>query len=141
MGDVFTPQKRSEIMSSIRSSETKPELLVRKALFALGYRYRKNYKQLPGRPDIVFPKYRTVVFVHGCFWHGHKNCRNARTPKTHAEYWVSKLAYNKRRDRSNKSKLERQAWQVVVVWECEVEQDLDSVIEKIIKALSQSSLD
>jgi len=117
------------------------KLLVRKALFALGYRYRKNYKQLPGKPDIVFPKYRTAVFVHGCFWHGHKNCRNARIPKTHAEYWIPKLAYNKKRDRSNKSKLERQAWRVVIVWECEVEQDLDSVIEKIVEALSQSSPD
>lgn len=139
MSDIFTPQQRSRIMSRIRSVETAPEILVRKSIFALGYRYRKNDKRLPGKPDIVFPKYKTAVFVHGCFWHGHEDCKNARVPETHTQYWVEKLAYNKKRDKLNCNKLKNQGWQVVIAWECEVEQNLNAVLERILKALPKKT--
>lgn len=118
--DVFSKEKRSEVMRAVKGKDTKPEVRLRKALFALGYRYRLNVKDLPGKPDIVFPKHRTVIFVHGCFWHGHNCKRGARTPKSNTEYWREKIARNKRRDKDNAAALKKLGWRVITVWECEL---------------------
>lgn len=107
-------------MRAVKSSNTKPELALRKALHALGYRYRLYVKDLPGKPDLVFPKYRTVIFVHGCFWHGHACKRGARTPKSNVDYWVEKIARNKARDRKNAAALRKLGWGVITLWECQL---------------------
>lgn len=107
-------------MSQIRSRDTKPELLVRKFLFANGFRYRLHVKNLPGKPDIVLPKYKTVILVNGCFWHGHKNCRYFKFPETRAEWWREKIEKNKLRDKTNRSKLKKLKYRVLVVWECQL---------------------
>lgn len=119
MADTKTPAERSENMSRIRSSNTKPEEIVRKYLFRHGFRYRKNDKRYPGKPDIVLPKYRTVIFVNGCFWHMH-NCSRSRLPRSNQEYWKPKIERNIERDIQNKRRLEDDGWQVIVVWECEL---------------------
>jgi DNA mismatch endonuclease (patch repair protein) len=106
-------------MASISGKETKPEISVRSFLFRAGFRFRKNVKTLPGKPDIVLPKHRTVIFVHGCFWHGHK-CRASKTSKTRKEFWQQKIGSNISRDCSNQEKLIEQGWRVMVVWECEI---------------------
>lgn len=118
--DIFTAEKRSAIMRAVKSSNTKPEIALRKALFALGYRYRINAKGLPGKPDIVFPKYKTVIFVHGCFWHGHDCKRGSRIPKTNRAYWTEKIARNKARDIKNADALSKLGWRVITLWECEL---------------------
>jgi DNA mismatch endonuclease (patch repair protein) len=118
MPDVFSPAKRSDVMSRIRSSDTKPEVALRRGLHRLGYRFRLHDRLLPGRPDIVLPKYRTVVQVRGCFWHGH-TCHDGHLPKSRHDYWIPKLAGNARRDHRNDRALRRLGWKVVVVWECE----------------------
>ena len=120
MTDVFTKAKRSEMMSQIRSRNTKPEITVRSLLHRMGYRFRLHRTDLPGKPDIVLPLYQTVIFVHGCFWHRHKDCRFAYTPKTRTEFWVKKLESNVIRDQWVKSELERLGWRVITVWECEL---------------------
>lgn len=114
------PLTRSENMSRIRGKDTKPEMTVRRAFWADGLRYRLHDKRLPGNPDLVFPGRRTVVFVHGCFWHCHEGCSNFRIPKTRADWWAAKLARNKARDAEVQAKLEAAGWRVVVIWECEV---------------------
>lgn len=119
MTDTKTPSERSENMSKIRSSDTKPEEIVRKYLFGQGFRYRKNDKRYPGKPDIVLPKYRTVIFVNGCFWHMH-NCSRSRLPRSNQEYWKPKIERNVERDIESKLKLEADGWKVIVVWECEL---------------------
>jgi len=118
--DTYSPQRRSEIMSKIRSVDTKAEVRLRKALFALGHRYRKNVRGLPGTPDIVFPKHRCVVQVRGCFWHAHEGCRRAHRPASNADYWSPKLAKNVARDGASDHALQAIGWKVKVVWECEV---------------------
>lgn len=128
--DVFSPEKRSEVMRAVKSKDTKPELALRKALFALGYRYRLNVKALPGKPDLVFPKYRTVIFVHGCFWHGHSCKRGKRVPKSNTEYWTSKIARNKARDKKNAAELKKLGWRLFSVWECELK-NVDEVAERL----------
>lgn len=135
MADIFTKDIRSKIMAKVRGSETKPEIEIRKHLFALGFRFRKNVKHLPGRPDILLPKYRTVVFVHGCFWHGHKNCEASKLPKSRLEYWSKKIASNVIRDKSNVRKLRRLGYQVLVIWECQLGKSntLESLNNKILK--------
>lgn len=124
MADVFTTEKRSQVMSCIRSGNTKPEILLRSILHRLGYRFTihgpKNRK-LPGRPDIVLPKYKTAIFVHGCFWHGHKNCRDFKMPKTRQDYWVAKIAGNQARDLRNTVALEAMGWKVHSIWACSFE--------------------
>ena len=107
-------------MSHIRSVNTKPEVALRRALWRRGFRYRVNVKNLPGSPDIVLPKHRTVVFVHGCFWHGHNGCKEYTVPKTNTEFWVNKVARNQERDQEVWRKLEAKGWSVVIVWECEL---------------------
>ena len=119
--DVFSPRKRSEVMSRIRGRDTKPELALRSMLHRLGYRFTVNgpkNKSLPGRPDVVLPKYKTVIFVHGCFWHGHENCPQFRIPKTRSEWWTQKIEGNKARDLRNENKLRTEGWHVVTIWEC-----------------------
>lgn len=118
--DVFTPAKRSEIMSRVRSKNTKPELFVRSLLHAMGYRFRLHRKDLPGSPDVVLPRYRTAVFVHGCFWHQHPGCRKATIPKNNSEFWEAKLKRNHERDLEAQCRLEELGWNVLVLWECEV---------------------
>jgi DNA mismatch endonuclease (patch repair protein) len=110
-------------MSKIRSKSTKPELALRKALFARGFRYRVNDKHLPGKPDIVLPKYKTVIFLHGCFWHRHKGCKYAYTPKTNTKFWVDKITSNAERDKVNFQRLTALGWNVLTVWECEIRHD------------------
>ena len=119
MADTKTPAERSENMSRIRSTNTKPEEIVRKYLFSHGFRYRKNDKRYPGKPDIVLPKYHTIIFVNGCFWHMH-GCSRSRLPRSNKEYWEPKLERNVKRDTENQHKLEADGWKVIVVWECEL---------------------
>lgn len=107
-------------MASVSRKETKPEILVRKFLFNQGYRYRKNVKTLPGKPDIVLPKYKTVIFVHGCFWHGHKNCKAAKLPETRKEFWANKIKANILRDKRVKKKILSEDYNVITVWQCQL---------------------
>jgi DNA mismatch endonuclease (patch repair protein) len=119
--DVFTPEKRSEVMSRIRGRDTKPELALRSMLHRLGYRFTVNgpkNRRLPGKPDIVLPKYRTVIFVHGCFWHGHDHCAAFRLPNSRRAWWKRKIEGNQARDLRNESALRELGWHVVTVWEC-----------------------
>ncbi len=118
--DVFSPEKRSAVMRAVKSKDTKPELRLRRALHALGFRYRLNVKDLPGKPDLVFPRHKTILFVHGCFWHGHDCKRGRRVPKSNADYWREKIRKNRMRDRKNKKALEALGWRVITVWECEI---------------------
>lgn len=144
-GDSLTPEQRHYNMSRIRSKNTKPEELVRKYLFSQGFRYRKNDKRYPGKPDIVLPKYHTVVFVHGCFWHQHPGCMKARIPKSNLDYWGPKLQRNSERDEAERQQLEDMGWRVIVVWECEIlnkkkrEERLGSLAEEI-KTISGKDL-
>ncbi len=110
-------------MSNIHSSSTKPEVKLRKELWSKGYRYRKNDKRLPGSPDIVLPKHRTVIFIHGCFWHGHKGCKYYTIPKTNREFWVEKVERNQKRDEDVWRQLEAKGWSVIIVWECELKKE------------------
>lgn len=134
--DVFSKSKRSEIMSKVSEKDTKPEILVRKFLFSKGFRYRKNLKDLPGKPDIVLPKYKTIIFVHGCFWHEHKNCEAAKLPTSNIEYWAKKINSNVTRDSRNIQSLKKVGWNVIVIWECELkfktrEKRLNQLINEI----------
>ena len=131
--DHLSKEKRSWNMSRIRSTETKPEERVRKYLFSKGFRYRKNDKRLPGKPDIVLPKYRAVIFINGCFWHCHKGCGRANIPKSNLEYWKIKLENNVRRDHEEYQKLTDLGWNVLVVWECELNKKVfPAAMEKLI---------
>lgn len=120
MPDTLTKEQRHHCMSNIRSKNTKPEILVRKELFKKGFRYRINVSKLPGKPDIVLPKYKTAIFINGCFWHGHQGCRHFIIPKTNAEYWISKIRSNQQRDKESVSKLQQAGWKVLTIWECEL---------------------
>lgn len=118
MADVFTPEQRSALMARIRGKDTKPEMVVRRMLHAMGYRFRVHRRDLPGRPDIVLPGRGAVIFVHGCFWHGHPGCRLAAVPATRRDFWLAKIATNRARDRRAVAALRRAGWSVAVVWEC-----------------------
>lgn len=118
--DIVDAKTRSRMMSNIRGKDTKPELTLRRALHARGFRYRLHIKGLPGHPDLVFPKHRSVVFVHGCFWHRHRGCPKATTPATRVEFWQKKFAGNTERDCRNIDQLRKAGWRVLVVWECEL---------------------
>lgn len=120
MADLYSKEKRSYLMSRIRSQNTKPEMIVRKFLFSKGFRYRVNVKKLPGSPDIVLRKYRTAIFIHGCFWHGHENCKIAHIPKTRREWWEKKINRNIERDGDTRAKLKAMGWRTMVVWECQL---------------------
>ena len=118
--DKISSEKRSKIMAAIHSKDTKPELIVRRYLHACGFRYRLHHKRLPGHPDIVLRKYRTCIFINGCFWHGH-DCHNFRPPLTHTEFWTEKIARNKARDKAQQQELAKMGWHCVTIWECELE--------------------
>ena len=137
MLDMFNPQKRSEIMARVHSSDTTPEIHVRKLLHSMGYRFRLHRRDLPGNPDIVLPKYKTAIFVHGCFWHGCPTCRHAKVrPVANAEYWEKKLNRTMERDINNVAALEQMGWQVMVIWECETKKtDLLALKERMQNAL------
>ena len=119
MSDIFSFQKRSDIMSKIGGKNTKPEILVRKFLFSKGFRYRINVKILPGKPDIVLPKYKTVIFTNGCFWHGH-NCKKGKLPSSNIDFWREKISNNKSRDDKNSDLLIKLGWKVIIIWQCEI---------------------
>jgi DNA mismatch endonuclease, patch repair protein len=118
MTDIVDSQTRSRMMAGIRAKDTKPELVLRKSLHALGFRYRLHSKDLPGRPDLVLPKYKAVIFIHGCFWHRHESCRYASQPRTRTEFWAAKFDANVARDKAACSWLIQMGWRVAVVWEC-----------------------
>lgn len=130
MVDFLSSAARSERMSRIRGKDTKPELVVRKLLHAAGYRYRLHVNSMFGRPDIVLPRYKAVIFVHGCFWHRHSGCSVATMPKSNRPFWLAKFARNVERDRQNRTKLRKLGWRVFVVWECEV-----SSVSRSLKAI------
>jgi len=123
MTDIHSSEIRSYNMSQIKGKNTKPEILVRKFLFSKGFRYRINVKSLQGSPDIVLKKYRTAIFINGCFWHGHDHCKYYVIPKTKTDWWVSKITSNKLRDKKNIDHLEKEGWNVIVIWECELKKD------------------
>ena len=120
MADVLTPQQRHANMAAIRSKDTKPEMIVRRGLWKRGFRYRLNHKRLPGHPDLVLRKYRTCIFVNGCFWHGHEGCRYYTIPKTNTEFWVNKVKRNKERDLKVQRELAAMGWHSITIWECEL---------------------
>lgn len=120
MFDIMTPEQRSRCMSHIHSKNTKPEILVRKELFRRGYRYRINVNNLPGKPDIVLPKYKTVIFVNGCFWHGHESCKYFVLPKTNTVFWENKIRQTQQRDVDSILLLRAKGWFVIVIWECQI---------------------
>lgn len=134
MGDTLTPEQRSERMSRVRDRGSKAEMVVRRLVHSLGYRYRLHVSRLPGRPDIVLPKHRKVILVHGCFWHRHDDCRLARLPKSRLDFWIPKLQRNRERDIENIQKLKDAGWSVLVVWECETS-DMERLHETVKKFL------
>ena len=136
MADVHDKKTRSYNMSQIKSGNTKPELLVRKFLHASGYRYKLHDKTLPGKPDIVLPKYKTIIFIHGCFWHGHTNCKYFVIPKTRTQWWLDKINCNKANDEKAVKALKKEGWKVITVWECKlkpakIEKTLSSLLYKL----------
>ncbi len=139
MADVHKPDIRSYNMSRIKGKDTKPEMIVRKFLHSKGFRYNLHGKfkneKLPGRPDVVLPKYKTVVFVHGCFWHGHSGCKYFVIPKTRTEWWVEKIAKTQRNDLKNITSLKNLGWNVVVIWECELKRESRVALQKLISTI------
>ena len=129
--DIWTKERRSEVMSRIRGKNTKPEMILRSQLFRQGYRFRVHQADLPGKPDIVLPKYKTAIFVHGCFWHYHKDCREGRIPSTNSKFWNEKLQRNISKDEANIQALQKDKWKVFVVWECEIEKHLERTMKKL----------
>jgi DNA mismatch endonuclease (patch repair protein) len=137
MADIYDVNKRSEIMSKISAQETKPEIIVRKFLFSKGFRYLKNSKNIPGKPDIVLPKYKTVIFVHGCFWHGHNHCKASKLPETRKEFWEAKILGNIARDKKKTKELTKLGWKVLIIWQCEIGNKIkrDKTFKKLLKQL------
>lgn len=136
--DIYPPKKRSEIMSKISGKDTKPELLVRKFLFSRGFRYRLNDKRYSGSPDIILPKYKKALFIHGCFWHGHTGCKASRLPETKRDFWEKKINNTRVRDKRNITALENLGWNVIVIWQCQLknksnrQQRLESLVLEIL---------
>jgi DNA mismatch endonuclease, patch repair protein len=135
MADVFTPEKRSLIMGRVKGSNTRPELVVRSIVHRLGFRFRLHRRDLPGCPDIVLPKHKKIIFVHGCFWHGHEGCRRSARPTSNESFWDRKLTGNIERDKRNQDKLREMGWQVLIVWECEVKdaKRLSLILERFLR--------
>lgn len=142
MTDVFTPEKRSRVMAGIKSKNTKPELVIRHMLFRAGFRYRLQGKKLPGRPDIVLPRWKTVIFVNGCFWHGHAGCRYFHLPLTRKEFWRNKIEGNAARDRREWKQLQNLGWKVIVIWECATRKKtlLPLLQEKILQSIQDQTI-
>jgi DNA mismatch endonuclease (patch repair protein) len=140
MADVHSKETRSYNMSRIKSKDTKPELTVRKFLFSKGFRYRVNDKKLPGKPDIVLPKYKTVIFIHGCFWHGHQHCRYFVVPKTRTEWWLNKINTNSSNDERAMAALQILGWKIITLWECELKgSELPNTLTKLTAQLIASA--
>lgn len=137
MSDKLTTEKRSWNMSRIKGKDTKIEVEVRKYLFSKGYRFRKNDKRYPGKPDIVLPKYHVAIFVHGCFWHRHEGCKDATTPKTRTEFWLEKFDKNVKNDQIKQEKLRELGWKVIVIWECELKRSFQETMDKVEKELTR----
>jgi len=136
MADVHDKQTRSYNMSRIKSKDTKPEMLIRKFLFSKGFRYRLHVKNLPGKPDIVLPKYKTIIFINGCFWHGHENCKYYVIPKTRTAWWLEKINGNKQKDGENFLQLSQTGWKIVTIFECELKRDkLNNTLNKLLDEL------
>ncbi len=134
--DNRTKEQRSNCMKNIRSKNTTPELIVRKFLYNKGYRYILHDKKLPGKPDIVLRKFNTVIFINGCFWHGHKNCSEAKKPKSNSEFWKTKIISNQQRDKKNIESLSKLGWSVLTIWECQLQKDLmESTLSDIVNKL------
>lgn len=138
MSDKLTPEKRSWNMSRIKGKDTKIEVEVRKYLFSKGYRFRKNDKRYPGKPDIVLPKYHVAIFVHGCFWHRHEGCKDATTPKTRTEFWLEKFDKNVKNDQIKQEKNRELGWKVIVIWECELKRSFQETMDKVEKELTRN---
>lgn len=134
MADIVPHQKRSEMMSGIKSKNTIPEYFIRKALHSRGYRYRIHVANLPGKPDLVFPKYRAVLFVHGCFWHGH-DCHLFKWPKSRVEFWKTKIIRNKKNDEKNTMALQNDDWRVLTIWECAIKGKTKKTADEIIRSI------
>ncbi len=139
MTDTLSKKERSKAMSKVRSADTKPEWILRCGLHRLGFRFRLRNSRLPGRPDLAFRRYRAVVFVHGCYWHRHTDCRDASTPKSNVSFWAGKFAENVGRDRRTRQRLERLGWRVLVVWECELTRHTVESIQRVAHWLSQGT--
>ena len=136
MIDVLSKEQRKRCMSHVRGKDTKPEVMVRQFLFAQGFRYRLYRKDLPGKPDIVLPKYKTVIFINGCFWHGHSGCKYATIPEANHDFWLAKISGNVERDKSNYAKLFELGWKVIEIWQCELkpkfrEQTLNNLLTEL----------
>ncbi len=138
--DRITSKQRSKLMSKIRDRDTKIEVMVRSRLFKKGYRFRKNDRRYPGKPDIVLPKYRFVVFVHGCFWHGHKVCGIYKPPKSKKNYWTKKILRNRKNDIKNRRRLKRMEWNVAVLRECQIKKNLEREIYNLTKRLKNQAI-
>ncbi len=139
--DVHDKKTRSYNMSQIKGKNTKPEELVRKYLFSKGFRYRKNVPNLPGKPDIVLPKYKTCIFVNGCFWHGHEGCKYFVWPQNNAEFWKNKITRNIERDRENQTSLSRMGWKVIIMWECSLKgHNTEIQLDNLVKVLKEDAL-
>ncbi len=137
MVDTLSPQQRSWNMSRIKCKDTKPELLLRSRLHKKGFRFRTNDKRLQGKPDIVLPKYKTAIFVNGCFWHRHSGCRYAYTPKSRQKFWLNKFEETIHRDQKKRNQLRKNGWSVLTIWECKINQDCRRVAEGILLKLSK----
>ncbi len=135
MADRLTQEERSNLMSKIHSTNTTIEIKVRKYLFSKGFRFRVNDKRYAGRPDIVLPKYKTIIFIHGCFWHGHPNCKVSHVPKSNDGYWSVKLKKNVERDNQHVILLESQGWRVITLWECDIKKDFENTMDRLIEML------
>lgn len=135
MADTLSKEKRSWNMSRIRGKDTQIEIRVRKYLFSKGFRFRKNVTDLPGKPDIVLPKYKTVIFLHGCYWHRHQGCKYCYSPKTNTVFWEKKFADNVRNDRIKKEQLEADGWTVIVLWECDIKYRFDMTMDNLMSQL------
>lgn len=138
MADVMTPEQRSRCMAAVKGKDTKPEMIVRKYLFSRGMRFRVQVRKLPGTPDIVLPKYKTVIFVNGCFWHGHEDCKYFRLPKSNVEFWKEKIGRNIERDRESMQALLDLGWKIIRVWECELRNkaNREDTLNKIYKSIT-----
>ena len=140
MTDVHKPKVRSFNMSQIKGKNTKPELLVRKYLFSKGFRYRTHDKKLPGKPDIVLKKYNTIIFINGCFWHGHKNCKYAKIPETRKHFWRKKINRNILLDNKNKKLLRKIGWNVLEVWQCRLRRNTESNLNLLVEKIKRNAL-
>ncbi|WP_430813976.1 very short patch repair endonuclease [Carboxylicivirga sp. RSCT41] len=136
MVDNVSKERRSEIMGAVKFKDTKPEMIVRRFLYKEGFRYRLHVKELPGKPDIVLRKYKTIIFVNGCFWHGHENCKIYMMPKSNISFWYEKITKNKARDKKNIEELNRLNWSVIIVWECQLRKKMQRItLNRISKVL------